>query len=62
MKIKVIDKSFDEVMALKKEKRVKPHKPDIFFRTLMKVVAAPDLKKSHFTFEKEGMVSPRSFL
>ncbi|MBO5101098.1 MAG: 1-acyl-sn-glycerol-3-phosphate acyltransferase [Clostridia bacterium] len=55
MKIKVIDKSFDEVMALKKEKRVKPHKPDIFFRTLMKVVAAPDLKKSHFTFEKEGM-------
>jgi len=55
MKIKVIDKSYDEVMSLKKQKRVKPHKPDIFFRTLMKIVAAPDLKRSHFTFEKEGM-------
>lgn len=55
MKIKVIDKPYDEVMAIKKERRVKPHKPDIFFRTLMKLVAAPDLKKSGFSYEKEGM-------
>ena len=58
MKIKVIEKSYNEVMAQRekhKEKHKKPKKPNIFFRTLMKLVAAPDLKNTKFTSEKIGM-------
>ncbi len=57
MKIKVIEKSYAEVMKQreKKKKHIKPKKPSIFFRTLMKLVAAPDLKSARFTSEKIGM-------
>ncbi len=55
MKIKLIEKTYDEVMALPKAKHKKPHRPDIFFRTLMRLVSIPDLKKTAFSFEKVGM-------
>ena len=57
MKIKVIEKSYDEVMRLKsrRKRHRRPIKPNIFFRTLMKVVAAPDLKNANFKSEKIGM-------
>lgn len=55
MKIKLIEKSYDEVMALPKGKHITPHKPDIFFRTLMKLVALPDMIKTGFKSEKIGM-------
>ena len=55
MKIKLIEKTYDEVMALPKQKHKKPHKPDIFFRTLMRLVSIPDLKKTNFSFERVGM-------
>lgn len=55
MKIKVINKSYDEVMAIKRQKHKRPQKPNMFFRTLMRVVAAPDLSKTHFKAEKIGM-------
>lgn len=55
MKIKVIEKTYDEVMALPKMKHKKPHRPDIFFRTLMRLVSIPDLRKTSFSYEKLGM-------
>ena len=55
MKIKVIDKSYDEVLNIRREKHKRPKKPNMFFRTLMRVVAAPDLHKTHFKEEKVGM-------
>ena len=55
MKIKVIEKSYDAVMKIKKRKHKRPIRPNIFFRTLLKLVAAPDLANTHFTHEKIGM-------
>ena len=55
MKIKVIEKSYDEIMAIKKQKHKKPIKPSLFFRTLLKLVSVPDLKATHFHHSKIGM-------
>ena len=55
MKIKVIEKSYDEIMAMKKQKHKKPIKPSLFFRTLLKLVSVPDLKATHFHHSKIGM-------
>jgi len=61
MKIKVIEKSFAEVMAERQrikelhKKHKKPIKPNIFFRTLMRLVSIPDLIATHFHSEKIGM-------
>lgn len=55
MKIKIIDKSYREVMAQKREKHKKPIKPNIFFRILMRLVSIPDLRKTHFKVKKVGM-------
>ena len=55
MKIKVKESSIEEVLAKPHKKHKKPKRPDMFFRTLMKVVAAPDLAKTHFKCEKVGM-------
>ena len=55
MKINYKNKSIEEVLSLPKRKHKRPKKPDIFFRTLMKVVALPDLMKTHFKCEKIGM-------
>lgn len=55
MKIKVTPKSYSEIMAMKKEKHKRPIRPNIFFRTLMRLVSIPDLKKTHFHHKKYGM-------
>ena len=55
MKIKVINKSYDSVMAQKPPKHKKPIKPNIFFRTLMRLLAIKDLKATNFKYEKVGM-------
>ena len=55
MKIKVIKKSYDEVMNLPHPRHKKPRRPDIFFRTLMKIVSASDLRKTNFKSTKIGM-------
>ena len=55
MKIKVTEKSLEEVLAKPHKKHKKPKRPDIFFRTLMKVVSLPDLKKTHFKCERIGL-------
>ena len=55
MKIKVLDKSYDEVMAIKPPKRHKPHKTNIFWQTLTKLISQPSLISSHFTHSETGM-------
>ena len=55
MKLKTIPKSYDEVVAMPKPKHRKPIRPNMFFRTLLRVVSAPDLAATDFTCEKIGM-------
>lgn len=55
MKLKTISKSYDEVVAMPKPKHRKPIRPNMFFRTLLRVVSIPDLKATDFTCEKIGM-------
>ena len=58
MKIKVANKSYDEVMAIKESitsKRKKPKKPNIFFRTLIRVLSVPELMATRFKCRKIGM-------
>ncbi len=55
MKIKVIKKDYNEVVALKRRRHVKPGKPNIFFRTLLKIVSLPDILKTNFKCERIGM-------
>lgn len=55
MKIKVENKAYDDVIKLPKEKKHWPLRPSLFWRTVMKIVAGPDLKKTQFTYTKIGM-------
>ena len=55
MKIKVKEKSFSEIAALSPYQRKKPKFQNIFWRTLLRIVSAPDLRATHFTCERVGM-------
>ena len=55
MKIKAVEKSFDEVMALPKAAHPKPKKPNWFMRTLVRLLAVGDLKATHFQYDEVGM-------
>ena len=58
MKIKVRKGSYRQIIdnhQAKKRPHVKPKKPNIFFRTLMRVVSLPDLLATKFSFERIGM-------
>lgn len=55
MKIKIKEMSYDQVMALPAGKHIRPRRPSILFRTLLKLLAWPELKATHFTWEKQGM-------
>ena len=55
MKVKNAQRSYEEVLAMKLPEHQKPKKPNMFFRTLMKVVSAPDLIATGFKCEKIGM-------
>ena len=58
MKIKVIEKSYSEVLEYYEKnpvKHAKPKRPNIFFRTLLKLVSIPDLIATHFSCKKVGM-------
>ena len=55
MKIKNVVRDYDEVMAMKVPKHFKPKKPNIFWRTLTRVISIPALKKTHYTFREVGM-------
>ena len=53
MKIKVTKLSYDEVLLKKAKPLIKPKKPNIFFRTLLKLVSLPDLWATKFKYGKE---------
>lgn len=55
MKIKLVEKSYNEVMALPPEAHKLPKKPNIFWRTIMKLAGLPDLIFTRFRCEKVGM-------
>ncbi len=55
MKIKVKEMSYEDVLALPKEKRFSPIRPSIIFRSLLKAVSAGELKDVGFTFAENGM-------
>lgn len=55
MKIKVVKKSYLETKNSKKRKQYNPIKPNIFFRTLMKIISQPDLISAKFKYTKVGM-------
>ena len=58
MKIRVIKRPskevIEETLATKHEHK-KPQKPNLFFRTLMRVISIPDMRATHFKCEKIGM-------
>ena len=43
MKIKVINKKYEEVLALPKAKRFKPMKQHLFFRIILRIASSFDL-------------------
>ena len=55
MKIRIIKKSYSDVIALPHAKRFIPKKPDVFFRSLLKLVSLPDLLATHFECKEIGM-------
>ncbi len=50
MKIKTKERSFDEVMAIKKPEHKNPLKPNILFSTLIRVLAIPDMIATKFSY------------
>ena len=55
MKTKVYNKSYDQVMAMPKRKHQKPIKPNMLFRTLLKLVSLPDIIATGFKCNSIGM-------
>ena len=55
MKIKATDKSYSEVASLPPRKHTKPNAPNLFWRSLLKLVSQPALIKTGFKCEKVGM-------
>ena len=56
MKIKVTKRPYREIIdEYKANKHLKPKKPNIFFRTLMKLVSLPDMIATHFKYNEIGM-------
>lgn len=55
MKIKVVRKPYSEVMSMNRGKHIVPKRPNMFFRTLMRLVSIPDLSATHFKYKDIGM-------
>ena len=55
MKVKTKHLSYDEVMALPRPRHQKPKRPNILFRTLLKLVSLPDLLATKFRARRIGM-------
>ena len=55
MKIKTVDISYEDFLKLPNEKKLKPKKPNMFFRTLLEIASAKDLKATHFKCKKIDM-------
>ena len=55
MKTTVVNKSYEDVLALPKEKPFKPMKQSMFFRVILKIASSFDLKVTNFKCNKIGM-------
>lgn len=55
MKIKVIEKSYPEVMALPVPKHEKPKRMGMFWRVLIKALSATNLHRYHVDYRESGM-------
>lgn len=55
MKIKSVPMRFEDVLALPEEKRMNPKRPNLFFRSLVRILSASNLKKTNFTYTEIGM-------
>ena len=55
MKIKTKVLDFDTVLSVTPKKHIRPKKPNVLFRTLLKIVSIPDLLATRFTYKKIGM-------
>ncbi len=55
MKIKVINKTYSEVMALPEPKKEKPKKINLFFRALVKTLSHINLKGNSMNYNEIGM-------
>ena len=55
MKIKTRNLPYEEVLKLPREPRRKPARPGWFFRTLLKILSAGELKDVDFQLTREGM-------
>ena len=55
MKIKVINKSYDELLKMQEMKRKDPIKQNLFWRKLLQLVSFPTMKKYNFKLNKIGM-------
>ena len=55
MKIKMIEKDYEEIMSIPRKKHKRPQNPSMLFRTLLKLVSLPDLLSTHFKCERVGM-------
>ncbi|MBQ7335415.1 MAG: 1-acyl-sn-glycerol-3-phosphate acyltransferase [Clostridia bacterium] len=55
MKIKTVRASYDQVVGLPKPLHKKPKRPNLFFRTLIRILATKDLIPAHFTLRKEDL-------
>ena len=60
MKTKVVNKRYEDVIALPREKRFKPMKQNLFFRVLLKVASFFDLAAARFKCNKIGMEKLKS--
>ena len=55
MKIKTVYMDIEEVLAQPVQQHVYPKRPNIFFRTLLRAVSAPDLKATNFKYREFEM-------
>lgn len=56
MKIKVTDKSFEEVMSMPRAPHRKPHLQGFFWRKLIGMLARKELKETNFSYTMNGML------
>ncbi len=55
MKIKTIEKSYDEVIAIKAPEHIRPKKPSRALEALVRLLSIPDLRAVDFSYEKINM-------
>ena len=61
MKIKIIKKTYREVMELPVPKHKKPKKISVFFRTLIKLLSVTNLRKYHIKYNEIGIEKLRLY-